>query len=355
MQPSPQDLTLARTVIEAALRAGLVIGLVVWCFVLARPFLVPVLWGVIVAIAAYPGFLKIRARLGGRDWLAAMTITALGLLLLVLPLSMLATSLVETTATVAERLRGDLSIPPPPASLAAVPLVGVPMTRLWSLATTNLGAALAQVAPHLRPVGDWALGLVAGAGFGVLHFIAAMIVAGILLAHADAAAAAAHRIARRLVGERGPRLALLAEGTIRNVTRGLLGTAAVQSLLAGVGFVVAGVPGAAVLTLVSFVLCVVQLGPAIVLFGAVVWMFATADPLTAGLFTVWAVLVGLSDNVLRPYLLAGRDGVPMLVLLIGVLGGLLAHGLIGLFVGPIVFALGYELLRAWALERDGEA
>jgi predicted PurR-regulated permease PerM len=109
------------------------------------------------------------------------------------------------------------------------------------------------------------------------------------------------------------------------------------------------------LTLVCFVLCVVQLGPALVLLGAVVWMFATADPLAAGLFAVWAVLVALSDNVLRPYLLAGRGGVPLLVVLIGVLGGLLAHGLIGLFVGPIVLALGYELLRAWALERDGEA
>lgn len=354
MQPSPQDLQLARTVIEAALRAGLVIGLAVWCFVLARPFLIPVVWGVIVAIAAYPGFLVIRARLGRRGWLAATIVTALGLLLIVLPLSMLATSLVETAATLAERIRGDLTVPPPPASLAAVPLVGGPLTRLWSLATTNLGAALAQVAPHLRPIGDWLLGLVAGAGFGLLHFVAAMIVAGILLAHADGAAAAAHRIAERLVGERGPRLALLAEATIRNVTRGLLGTATIQSLLAGVGFVVAGVPGAAILTLVCFVLCVVQLGPMIVLLGVVVWMFATADPLTAGLFAGWAVLVALSDNVLRPYLLAGRGGAPMLVLLIGVLGGLLAHGLIGLFVGPVIFALGYELLRAWALDRNGE-
>jgi predicted PurR-regulated permease PerM len=279
----------------------------------------------------------------------------LGLVLLVLPLSVLATSLAETAAALAGRLRGDLVVPAPPPGLAAVPLIGEPLTRLWSLATTNLGAALAQLAPHLRPVGDWVLGLVADAGFGVLHFVAAIIVAGILLAHAGGAAAAAHRIATRLVGERGPRLAALAEGTIRNVTRGLLGTAAIQSLLAGLGFVVAGVPGAAILTLVCFVLCVVQLGPAIVLLGAVVWMFATADPITASLFTVWAVLVALIDNVLRPYLLSGRGGVPLLVVLIGVLGGLLAHGLIGLFVGPIVFALGYELLRAWALDGGGEA
>lgn len=355
MQPSPQDLQLARVVIEAALRAGLVIGLALWCFVLARPFLVPILWGVIVAIAAHPGFLGIRARLGGRGGLAATLMTALGLLLLVLPLSLLATSLAETAATIAERLRGDLSVPPPPARLAQLPLVGGPLTQLWALATTNLGAALAQVAPHLRPVGDWVVGLVTGAGLGVLHFVAAMIVAGILLAHAERAAAAADRIAGRLAGERGPRLAALAEGTIRNVTRGLLGTAAIQSMLAGLGFVAAGVPGAALLTLVCFLLCIVQLGPAVVLLGATIWLFATADAVTAGLFTAWAVLVALIDNVLRPYLLSGRGGVPLVVILVGVLGGLVAHGLIGLFVGPIVFALGYELLRAWALERDGEA
>jgi predicted PurR-regulated permease PerM len=176
-----------------------------------------------------------------------------------------------------------------------------------------------------------------------------VVIAGLLLRHSAGAGGGrlAQLVATRLVGERGPELASLAEQTVRNVARGVLGTALVQSALAGAGFVIVGVPWAALLTLACFLLCVVQIGPAIVLLGAVAYVFSSADTLTASLFLAWCIFVGLVDNVLRPFLIGRGSEVPMAVILAGVLGGLLAHGLIGLFVGPIVLALGYELFRAW--------
>jgi predicted PurR-regulated permease PerM len=204
-----------------------------------------------------------------------------------------------------------------------------------------------EVQPQLRALARWMLSLVAGAGLGLLNFVAAVVIAGLLLRHSAGGGRLAQAIATRLVGERGSELAGLAEQTVRNVARGVLGTALVQSALAGAGFVIAGVPWAALLTLACFLLCVVQIGPAIVLLGAVAYVFSSADTLTASLFLAWCILVGLVDNVLKPLLIGRGSEVPMAVILAGVLGGLLAHGLIGLFVGPIVLALGYELFRAW--------
>jgi predicted PurR-regulated permease PerM len=212
-----------------------------------------------------------------------------------------------------------------------------------------------EVQPQLRALGGWLLSLVAGIGLGLLNFVAAVVIAGLLLAYSTGGGRLAQAFATRLVGERGPELAGLAEQTVRNVARGVLGTALIQSALAGTGFVVAGVPWAALLTLVCFLLGVVQIGPAIVLIGAVVYVFSTAGTLIGSLFLAWCVLVGLVDNVLKPLLIGRGSNVPMAVILAGVLGGLLAHGLIGLFVGPIVLALGYELFRAWLAGPSQEA
>jgi predicted PurR-regulated permease PerM len=342
------DLALARTTVEVLVRVGVLLVLVVWCFWIVRPFIVAVLWGAILAVAVHPGYRRLRSALGGRAGLAAAILSLLALLLLIGPLSMMTSALVGNIADLAGRLTaGQLVVPPPPATLGEWPLVGRRAEQLWQLASVNLLSAVQEVQPQLRALARWMLSLVAGAGLGLLNFVAAVVIAGLLLRHSAGGGRLAQAIATRLVGERGSELAGLAEQTVRNVARGVLGTALVQSALAGAGFVIAGVPWAALLTLACFLLCVVQIGPAIVLLGAVAYVFSSADTLTASLFLAWCILVGLVDNVLKPLLIGRGSEVPMAVILAGVLGGLLAHGLIGLFVGPIVLALGYELFRAW--------
>lgn len=350
------ELLLARIVIEAVVRVGLILVLVAWCFWLARPFLVAVLWGVILAITMHPTCRRLRSGLGGRGGLAAALLTLVALLLLIGPLSALTVTLIGDIGELAARLTaGSITVPPPPPRLAQLPLIGDVVTQVWQLASVNLLAALQEIRPQLAALGRWLLSLAAGTGLGVLQLLLAIVIAGLLLAHADAGGRFAQMLATKLAGARGPILTALAERTVRNVARGVLGTALIQSMLAAIGLVAAGVPTAALLTLLCFVLAVVQIGPAILLLGAAAYLFATADTLTAVLFTAWSVLVSLVDNVLRP-LLIGRGGdVPLLIVLVGVLGGLLAHGLIGLFVGPIVLALGFELLRAWLAGPSGAA
>jgi predicted PurR-regulated permease PerM len=342
------ELGLARTVIEATVRVGLFLVLVAWCFWIARPFLVAVLWGLILAIAVHPGFCRLCHLMGGRRRTVAGLMTLLALLMLIGPLSLLTLALIDNIGELAARLTaGAISVPPPPPRLAALPLVGEAAERLWSLASVNFLAALEEVRPQLASLVRWLLRLVAGVSLGALNFMLAVVVAGLLLAHDEQGGRLAHAVARKLAGARGPMLALLAEQTVRNVARGVLGTALIQSTLAGLGLVLADVPGAAILTLVCFLLWIVQIGPAILLIAAVAYLFSTAPMTVAILFTVWSVFVALVDNFLRPILIGRGSEVPLAVILTGVLGGLLAHGLIGLFVGPIVLALGYELFRAW--------
>ena len=343
-----REFTAARISAEVVLRVGLLLVLAFWCFSIAEPFLVPIVWGMIIAVAVYPAFARLRHRLGHRDGIAATVVSILLLLVLILPLAMLSRALVDDAAGLADQLAsGAVSIPPPPAWLAGLPVVGQPLEQFWHLAQDNVGQALARIGPQLQAVGVWLLSFIAGAGFGMLSFFGAIVLAGVFLAHAAAVQRLITSVAVRLMGERGTDLVLLMERTIRSVARGVLGTALAQSLLVGMGLVIAHIPGAAFLTLISFLLSVVQIGPGLILLGAIVYKFSLGFTVGSVLFFVWCLLAGLSDNVLRPFLLARDGDVPLWVVLIGTLGGLFAHGLIGLFVGPIVVALGWRMFQVW--------
>ena len=191
------------------------------------------------------------------------------------------------------------------------------------------------------------LAAIANAGLGMLQLVIAVIIAGVLLPQAENGARAANAVATRLAGERGPSLVTLAGATIRSVARGVLGTAMIQALLAGVGLVVAGVPAAGLLAFVCLILCTVQIGPGLVLVPAIIYLFWNAETTTAIPSTAWSIPVMLIDNVLKPLLMRSSVDVPTVIILIGVIGGLLAYGLIGVFLGPVIIALGYELFRAW--------
>jgi predicted PurR-regulated permease PerM len=213
----------------------------------------------------------------------------------------------------------------------------------------NLEQALAEIGPQLEATSRWLFGFVAGLGLGFLQFILAIMIAGLLLAHAGAAQGAAQAFARRVAGARGLSFLELGIATIRNVARGVLGTALVQATLAGIGLVAVGIPAAGLLAFLVFLLSALQLGSGLVLVPAMIYVFATADLLTALLFAAWSIPVTLVDNFLKPILMSRGVDVPMLVIFIGVVGGTLASGIIGLFIGPVVLALGYKLLVAWVL------
>ena len=342
------DAGFAGRAVDAAIKIGLVALLAVWCLEIVRPFMLPLIWGAIIAIASYPGFVSLERGVGGRSRLAATLWTIVGLILVLGPVGMLAGVLVDNVQTLAAHLTADgLHVPAPPDAIATWPLVGEPAHRFWSLASTNLGEALAEIRTQIRALSVFLLAAIANAGLGMLQFVIAVIIAGVLLLQAEGGARAAHAVATRLAGERGPGLVTLAEATIRSVARGVLGTAMIQALLAGVGLVVAGVPAAGLLAFVCLILCTVQIGPGLVLVPAMIYLFWSADTMTAILFTAWSIPVMLIDNLLKPYLMRRGVDVPTVIILIGVVGGLLAYGLIGVFLGPVVIALGYELLRAW--------
>ncbi len=334
--------------VEAAIRIGLLGMLAVWCFDIARPFLIPFLWGVIIAVAVYPAYAWLEARLGGRRLWAAALFTLFMLVLLVLPSVLLAGSLVTGVRNAATIFQaGTLQIPPPPEGVVAWPVVGEPLHRLWLLASDNLQEAVAEVGPVLTNIGKWLLGAAAGTGLALLQFLVAVIVSGILLAHAEQAGSAARAIARRLAPERGLGFKTMAARTVRSVATGILGVALLQGILAGLGFLVAGVPAAGLLTIVCIVLGVIQIGVVIVLIPAVAYLFATADTTTAVAFLVYAVLIAPLDNILKPMLLGRGVKVPMVVVFVGAIGGFINSGIIGLFLGAVVLTLGYGLLMAW--------
>jgi len=347
-QDAPPSRSSNSLVVDNAIRLAFVGLLAAWSLMLVGPFVTVGIWGVVLAVALYPVFAWLRARFGGRATPAALLVTLVLLLVVIGPASLLSTGLVENVQDLAARFAaGTLRIPPPGASVRDWPLVGDQVFQLWSLASTNLAEALSRLEPQLKALGKIFLSAAAGAGIGVLQFLASAIIAGFLFAPAAHLVSGVRAFAERIVGPRGDLFVDLAGNTIRNVARGVIGISLLQSLLIGIGLLVAGVPGAGLITFLALILGIVQIGPGIVVLLAIVWAWTTQDTLVALLFTVYMIPVTLLDNVLKPIVMSRGLTTPMLVIFIGVIGGTLVHGLIGLFIGPIVLAVAYELLVVW--------
>ena len=346
--PSTEDHVFLKRAVEASIRIGLIALLVLLCFEVLRPFIQPILWGIILAIAIHPAYLRLSRVMGGRERLAAMILVVSSLLLLIVPSVMITTSLVESAAELAGELKeGEVGIPPPPTSVADWPIIGGRLHALWAMASRNLEAALGQAQPLLKAIGQWILSTGATAGFGIVMFALSIVIAGVLVSYGDGATDTARRIARRLVQERGDELVRLTGNTVESVTRGILGVALIQGLLAGIGLLVAGVPAAGLWALLVLLLAVVQLPTMLLLGPIVVYVFATSSTVTAVLFAIWSLVVGLSDNVLKPMLLGRGVDVPTLVIFMGAIGGFILEGIIGLFAGAVILAVGYTLFKAW--------
>jgi predicted PurR-regulated permease PerM len=341
--------------IEATIRVGLIAVLLLYCFQIIRPFIIPVVWGVIIAVAVYPNYQWVQRALGDRRTLAATLFVVLALVLLITPTFMLSDTLVMGVTGLARDLsEGALNIPAPPESVANWPLIGKPLDKFWRLASVNLAGALGEIGPQLKVLGTWLLSAAAGAGLGILQFIVAIIIAGVILRHGEAGKRTSHAIARRLAEAHGAGFIELSSATIRSVARGILGVALIQSILAGLGFLAVGVPAAGLWAFLCLLLAVIQIGIFPITIPVLIYVFANADTTTAVIFLIWSILIGMLDNVLKPILLGRGVNVPMAVIFVGAIGGFLASGIIGLFIGSVILVLGYELLLDW-LELDAEA
>lgn len=334
--------------VETGLRLVLVAILVIWCYRIIAPFLSLLIWAVVLAVVCRPLHSRLTGALGGRARFAAVLVAVLLLSVLVIPVVVLSFSVVDGAKLVSQALEtGDIHIPRPGQAIADWPIIGNMLHRVLDNFATNTEAALLKLAPQLKSLGVAALGALGRGGFALLQFAVGAVIAAAFLVKADQVTVPLRTFATRVVGERGEAFLTLATATIRSVFKGVIGVAAIQGLLAGIGIFAIGVPGAGLWALLVLILAIVQLPPLLILGPMMIWAFATLDTLPAVLFTVWSVVVTMSDGFLKPALLGRGVSVPMLVILVGAIGGMLAAGVLGLFIGPVVLALAYELVSAW--------
>jgi len=335
-------------VIQLAVRLGLLAILIIWCFIIVQPFIPIFAWGVVLAVALYPLYSWLSERLGGWPKLAAVILTLTCIAIVVGPATWLGIGLVEGLRTLHDQLESQrLIVPSPPAAIRDWPLVGARLYDLWTQASTNIEAALAEFAPYLKPYIKPMIAMMGGMGLGALKFLASVLLAGFLFPSGPRLVAAIRNILERLLPERSEDLVALAGKTIRTVSQGVIGIALVQSFLIGIGLKFAGIASAGLLAFVVLVLSILQIGAAPVLIPCIIWIWVTKDFTTALFMTIYLGLVGLADNVFRPMLMGRGLTTPMVVIFIGLLGGTLAHGIVGLFIGPIILAVGWELMMAW--------
>ncbi|UCB55823.1 MAG: AI-2E family transporter [Thiotrichales bacterium] len=338
--------------IEAAIRLGLLLLLASWCFMIIRPFIEPVMWGVIIAVAIYPLFLKIKSAVGGRNKLAAFLYTVIALALLITPAMMISDSIIQTSQVLSDKYeQGQLQIPPPQDNVKEWPLVGEKLYGVWSQASTNLQGTIEKYEPQLKKAGEKIIAVAAGAGGGILQFVISIIISGILVANASGAYNVTVKVFSRLMDhQQGKAFTHLSRDTIRSIAQGVIGIAIIQALLSGLGMYVMNVPAWGLWSLFILVLAIAQLPPLLVLGFVIAYVWSVADTTPAVIFTIYALIVSGSDSFLKPLLLGRGLDTPMLVILLGAIGGMLMSGIIGLFIGAVILALGYELFMAW-LER----
>lgn len=343
---------LTRDLLETFIRITLVLVLAVVCVQIITPFASLLVWAMILAIALAPMTEGLARRLGGRRGMSAGVVVMTALLLIGIPTVLLGISFVDHLAGVLEDVRnGSLSFRPPPASVAEWPVVGNAVYGAWNEAATNLPQFAED---HREALADWsrrALSGVAGSAVGILLFLVSIAISGVMLAYSDRASQAFEQIFIRFSDPvRGPRLKALSIATVRSVASGVIGVAFIQSLLFGIGFLLAGIPAAGVLALIVFLTGIIQLPAIIITIPAIAYLWlgdAGGSTVSNAIFTVYLVIAGLADNVLKPLLLGRGVEAPMVVILLGALGGMVTGGLIGLFVGGVVLAVGYQVFMEW--------
>ena len=319
-----------------------------WAFLILKPFIMLVIWAVIIAVTLSPFVMKLEKRYVGRRKQIIWGIVLSAVLALLVPTYMLSDSIITSSQDVAHQLReGTLVIPSPSDKVAEWPLVGKKLHAEWSEAAANLEQTLRHYQPQLKEYGGKVASAVGGALGAVLQFVISLIIAAVFLSNSVGSVKISHAIANRLIGEKGVEWVQLSALTVRSVVQGILGIAIIQSFLSLIGLVLMDVPLAPLWAFVVLFLAIIQLPPIIILGPIIAYVFSYADTTPATIFAVYAVIVSASDAFLKPLLLGRGVDIPMLVILLGAIGGMILSGIIGLFVGAVVLALAYKLFVAW--------
>ncbi|WP_340112731.1 AI-2E family transporter [Maribellus mangrovi] len=334
-------------VIEIAIRLGFLALLVAWCLQLLYPFAGVVVWALILALATAPIYNMLNRWLGDKPSLSAALLVIVGLIVIIIPSWLFFDSfLAGINQLEASMEAGSLVVPPPSPKVADWPLFGDEIYGFWAQAASNLDDFLIRYDDQVNKMAIGLVNGVANMGGSVLQLILSTIIAGVLLA-TKGTADFTQRFFYKLVGSTADEFANIVTTTVQNVLRGVVGVALIQALLVGIGFLLAGVPYAGLWTLLVFVLAILQLPVLLLIIFVIIWLFSVMNPLPAVLWTIYLLLAGASDNVLKPILLGKGAAVPMVVIFLGVIGGFMLSGFIGLFTGAIIISLGYKLFIAW--------
>ncbi|WP_221074668.1 AI-2E family transporter [Agarivorans aestuarii] len=339
--------TFERGAMEAAIKIGLLFLLAAWCIDIVRPFITPVIWAMILAVALNPLYLKLK-NVVGKGGVAATIIVLVFLAIILVPGVKVTTAAIDSLAAVGKQVQqGTFEIPPPSNSIKSWPLIGEKVHAQWSLAASDMQRYLGSYAAQVGNVAGKVIGFAGGLIGGLLMFCFSVIIAGVFMANGEKVVLGVQALAHALAGNHGGYLTNLASNTIQSVAKGVLGVAVIQATLLSIGFFAVGVPGAAVWSVLVLILAIAQLPPFLVVLPVVIYVFNHESTVVAGIFAVWSILAGFSENVLKPLLLGRGVDVPMLVILLGSLGGMLMSGFVGLFLGAVVLAVSYRLLVAW--------
>lgn len=337
--------------LDVLIQAGLIFMLVALCYKIFAPFLTLMMWALILAVTLYPVHQKFANRMGGKQGWAATTLVLIGIVLIIVPTILLASSLADSVTGLVHGMRDNtLVINPPPERVATLPIVGDRLHAVWTQAANDLPALIQKMQPKIGELARTALGFVAGLGGGLLAFLLSFIVSGIMMAYGQGGAESMRAIHRRIFGaEHGDEFTVLSTATIRAVAMGVLGVAVIQAILIGVILIIAGVPFAGVLAIIALVLGIAQIPALLVTLPVVAWIWISGQYETtpAIVYTILLVVAGFSDNVLKPLLLGRGVEAPMPVILLGALGGMVTAGILGMFAGAVLLALGYQLFMAW--------
>lgn len=323
-------------------------ALIYWCYIILEPFTTLIIWGAILAIALYPVQKFFTEKFRNRQILASSVITVLMLAFIILPAIWLLYFTIDEFRTLGAAYQaGDIMIPEPHENIKEWPLVGNQLYQLWFEASTSLETIVQRHPDEVKAVLLKAFELLASSGKGIGLFILSIVLSGFMLAYAKPSGDFVHAVFKKLAGENGESMTEVAEVTIRNIVKGILGVSVLQSLIMGITFVIAGIPLAGVWALINLIFGIIQIGAAPVALGSIIYIWLVADTFPAILFTIWIILVSLIDNVLKPIVFGKDASVPSMVVFVGSIGGFMASGFIGLFTGAIVLSLGYKMFDVW--------
>jgi len=339
--------------IYTTIRIGFIALLLVWSLDIIKPFILPVIWGIIIAVAIYPFFQRVLALVGNRRKTAAALTTIIALAVLIVPSIVFIDSAVKGMKNLSAKMEsGSLSIPAPPENVSGWPVIGDPLYDIWLLSSTNIEKVVIKFTPQLKKVAPKVLSAASGVVISLLLFIVSILIAGALLTTDKASEKVVKTIFTNLIGKQGENFVELSVTTIRNVVQGVVGVAVIQAILAGVGIWAIGIPAAGLWALIVMLLAIMQLPLFLIFTPLVIYGFTITETTPAVIFLIWGVFVSVSDTFLKPMFLGRGADVPMLAILLGAIGGMLLYGIIGLFVGAVILTLSYKVFRELLLRED---